>query len=434
MRILSVIYSTRGGMKAIYSQMGFSPKELEGKVVVITGAGRGIGRAMAEAYAELGAGVVVAELTDEGAKVNKNLRAANFKSLHVRTDVSNEGSVKNLWQATRDYFGRVDILINNAILCPVQSVMEMEIDHWDRVIGVNLRGTFLTCKFFLPDLISSGGGTIINMVSTDAMPGLSAYIATKQGITGFSQSLAAEVARDGVKVIALAPGMVDTPGIHNVSRELAPRLGITEEQFLNVSLHSAYEGLMPAEHAAAAAVVLSTRLADEYHGQVVTGYEILERVGVIQAANVPQTQQSGAASLVAAQQVLGFSERFNELLAETEAEFGKLPIFARPMAHNGFKKKSGLSMQDWKYNAAELHNRLTSLSKAEPGAAEALASISAKLLPLFPRLIDYYRGVPAETARFTRDQAFLAEVTQRVAARETTILALSEGLRSLSTG
>jgi hypothetical protein len=310
--------------------------------------------------------------------------------------------------------------------------MEMEIDHWDRVIAVNLRGTFLTCKYFLPDMIARGSGIIINMVSTDSMPGLSAYIATKQGITGFSQSLDAEVARDGVKVVALAPGMVDTPGIHNVSRELAPRLGLSEEQFLNVSLHPAYEGLMPVEHAAAAALYLSSHLAEEYHGQVVTGYELLERAKIIQAAPQPQAEeQPPAVSETEIQQVFEFSEKLVELLAETEAEFSKLPIFTRPMAQNGFKKKAGMSIQDWKFNAAELRDKLRALGAGQAGAAENLAASRAKLLPLFPRLIDYCRGVPAETARFTRDQAFLADVADRMAVRETTIQALSEGLRSL---
>ncbi|MBN1373146.1 MAG: SDR family oxidoreductase [Anaerolineaceae bacterium] len=420
-------------MKELYSQIGLSPKEFEGKVVVITGAGRGIGRAMAESFAELGAGVVIAELTDDGAKVNKNLRAANYKSLYVRTDVSNEGSVKNLWQATRDYFGRVDILINNAILCPVQSVLEMDIDHWDRVVSVNLRGAFLTCKSFLPDMLSRNSGVIINMISTDAMPSLSAYIASKQGITGFSQSLDAEVSRDGVKVIALAPGMVDTPGIRNVARELAPRLGITQEEFLNVSLHSAYPGLMPVEHAAAAAMYLTSRLADEYHGQVVNGYEILERAGLIKPAAVPEPQAESTEKVPVEmiQQVAGFSDKLVGLLDETHAEFSQLPIFARPMAGSGFKKKAGMSIQDWKFNAAELSKTLRAYAAGEEGAAEKTAAVSAKLMPYLPQLIEYFRGVPAEMARFSRDQEFLKSVAERMAARETTVTALIEGLRSL---
>jgi len=431
---MSDFYPSRGGMKEIYSQVGLSPKEFEGKIVVVTGAGRGIGRALAEAFAELGAGVVIAELTDDGAKVNKNLRAANYKSLYVRTDVSNEGSVKNLWQATRDYFGRVDILVNNAILCPVQSVLEMDIDLWDRVVSVNLRGTFLTCKSFLPDMLSRGSGVIINMISTDAMPSLSAYIASKQGVTGFSRSLDAEVSREGVKVIALAPGMVDTPGIRNVARELAPRLGITQDEFLNVSLHSAYTGLMPVEHAAAATMVLSSRLSDEYHGQVVTGYEILERAGLIKPAAVPEAapETANTVSTELVQKVAEFGDRLVEMLDETQAEFSRLPIFARPMAGSGFKNKAGVSIQDWKFNAAELQRHLSALAAGDAAAAEQITNLRAKLLPLMPKLMEYYHGVPAETARFTRDQAFLKEVAERSAARETTLMALIEGLRSLN--
>ncbi len=119
------------------------------------------------------------------------------------------------------------------------------------------------------------------MVSAEAMPGLSAYIASKQGIVGFSQSLDLEVEASNIQVIAFAPGMVDTPGIRASAPALAPLLGMTEEQFLTTPLHAAYDGLMPPEHAGVATVYLVARLAKEAHGQVINGYEVLEKAGVL---------------------------------------------------------------------------------------------------------------------------------------------------------
>ena len=243
------------------------------------------------------------------------------------------------------------------------------------------------------------------------MPGLSAYIASKQGIIGFSQSLAQEVGEAEVRVIPFAPGMVDTPGIRSVAEGLAPRLGLQTEQFLNLSLNAAYTGLMPAEHAAAAAVYLTLHLADEFHGQVVNGYEILERAGLLRSpADVPAVAESPAKASSA-----DFSDLIRELadiLVETDAEFNRLPIFVRPMARQGFKTKAGKSLADWK--------RLLS----------ALDSGSSPIPPAFAVMLDklagYYRDVPKETARFTRDEKTLDQVTEISGQRVRNIQKLSE--------
>ena len=294
----------------------------------------------------------------------------------------------------------VDVLINNAIHIREAAVVDMPIELWDLTIAVNLRGTFLTCRAFLPDMLSRQHGTILNLISTDAMPGLAAYIASKQGITGFSQSLAQEVGTAGVRVIPFGPGMVDTPGIRSVAEGLAPRLGMQADQFLNFSLHPAYEGLMPAEHAGAAAVYLTLRLADEFHGQAVNGYEVLERAGLLKSLPVPTAEETPAATNAVTQVQL--NRQLAQILTETEAEFNRLPIFVRPMARQGFKSKAGQSLPDW--------HRMIAAVEANP--ATPLQNLSEQL----DKLANYYRDVPKETARFTRDEEILrqiAEVTQQ---------------------
>ena len=210
----------------VLQKLGFAPHELQGKTVLVTGAGRGIGLQAARAFGLLGARIILAEISAEtGLQAEKQLCSEGSQALFVQTDVSLPESVDNLSRVIHERFESLDILVNNAICCPVALLSEMDVELWDQVIAVNLRGTFLTCKAFFPGMLARGRGTIVNMISTDAMPGLSAYIASKQGIAGFSQSLAVEAAGTGVLVVPFAPGMVDTPAIQGIAGKLSPSSG-----------------------------------------------------------------------------------------------------------------------------------------------------------------------------------------------------------------
>ena len=417
-----------------YEKLGLAKDAFRGQVVLVTGAGRGIGLEMARAFARLGAKVVLAEIADTGAALEEDIRLAGGEALFVRTDVSSETDVQHLAEKTRAYFGDVDILINNAILCPFAPLQEMSFELWQKVLSVNLNGTFLTCKAFLPGMLHKGSGRVINLVSLDAMPGLSAYITSKQGITGLTQSLYAELNQSGVQVAALSPGMVDTPGIRGVAAGLAPALGLSEAEFLNLSLHTAYEGFMPPEHAAAAAVYLASELMEEYNGEVIDGYTILEKAGLISTPDlepVPgkiiETEYKIAVLQEAWQETQTLTKKLYEYLLKTEEEFNQLPAFARPMARSGFKKKARLRCQDWLARVDELSQTLAaSLNSSEEGfnKRRSLFSSSAELLPF---LGAYFHDVPRETARFTRDEEFIRQITQEMAEREklTTDLARS---------
>jgi len=423
-------------------QIGLSPEFLSGKVAVVSGAGRGIGKELAHALAWCGARVILAEIFNEGLQVEEEIHAAGGSARFARTDVSDAAQVERLVEFTRKTFGPVDLLVNNAIVCPVASVVEMEPALWDKTIAVNLRGAYLMARAFVPEMISRHSGVIINMVSTDAMPGLSAYIASKQGLVGFSQSLAAEVGAQGVRVIAFAPGMVDTPGIRGVARDLAPRLGVTEKEFLNLSLHPAYTGLMPAAHAATAAVYLAGALAEEYHGDVVDGYEILQRCGLIAApqsalkeTDAPPTgspvrkMTPGRIELI--RQGILLCQGLVKILEETSDEFNHLPVFARPMARAGFKNKAGASIQEWIQLAENTCAQLEEVEGLDSQTERELGDCYPRLKELMGRLIQYLREVPDETARFTRDAALLREVAQRAAQRESLIRSLMAVLDTL---
>jgi NAD(P)-dependent dehydrogenase (short-subunit alcohol dehydrogenase family) len=388
---------------ALMGRLGLSHSTLGGRVAVVTGAGRGIGRETARALAWLGAKVVVAELNlVPGTETSTMIQRDGGEALFIQTDVSSLESVTALATRTHTAFGSVDILINNAILCPVASVAEMDVALWDQVVAVNLRGAFLTCKTFLPEMLAKRRGTIVNMISTDAMPGLAAYIATKQGLVGFSQSLALETQGQGVQVIPFGPGMVDTPGMRSVAPGLAPRLGLSEEQFLTVPLHPAFAGLMPAEYAGVATAYLVAALADEYHGEPVTGYTVLERAGIIPPVvvpeSIPQPEQPVTPPLAAPRpSIYVLAGQLKVILVETVAELEHLPVFARPLAKNGFKSKAGASLSDWQ-------RLVDGLQAGQP----PLPDLPVRL----EKLATYYREVPKETARFTRDADLLRQVSE----------------------
>jgi hypothetical protein len=294
----------------------------------------------------------------------------------------------------------VEILVNNAIRCPIVSILDMEEGLWDSVIATNLRGTFLTCKAFLPAMVQEKRGVIINMVSTDALPGLSAYLASKQAILSFTQSLAQEIRPDSVKAIPFAPGMVETPGLLDVIDDLAPRLGVSVEQIRKFSPHAAYDDLMPPEHAGAATAYLALRLAETYHGKLVNGYEVLEQAGFLQPASrgdalsgdLNTTAPNASSNRVSNALV----ERLLEMLDETAKEFEKLPVFVRPLASGGFKKKTRHSVEEWRGQFRAIQD-----GRPQPG-----------IMPDLDCLADYYREAPAQMARFTKDRELLERARQ----------------------
>lgn len=198
---------------------------LKDKIVIVTGARLGIGRAIALGLASEGAHIVMNDIKDGDAakELFSQIRNMGQKALQVQGDVALEEDVKRIVSETLHTFGRIDILINNAGLrtitllgvenCPV---LEMEVRDWDRMIAVNLRGPFLMSKAVLPQMIKQKKGSIINISSgagQKAVPGKSAYTASKHGLEGFTKALAEEVKDFNIRVNALAPGgRVDVDG------------------------------------------------------------------------------------------------------------------------------------------------------------------------------------------------------------------------------
>ncbi|BAS26712.1 SDR family NAD(P)-dependent oxidoreductase [Limnochorda pilosa] len=417
-------------------RFGLPAGTLAGQVAVVTGAARGIGRALALLLGRLGARVVIADLSPAGADVEASVRAEGGSAFFVPCDVADAEAVGRLAAETHRAFGPVDLLVNNAIHCPVVAVSEMDPATWDRVMAVNLRGTFLCARAFLPDLVERRG-TMVNMVSADAMPHLSAYVASKQGIAGFSRSLAAEVGEQDVKVVALAPGMVDTPGLRVAARDLAPRIGMAPDELLAMA--------MPAPHAALAAVLLARGAASRYHGEQVDGYTVLEEAGYGHLARPsgppaqpvhqdgPQAVRSDQPGVERGRKTAKgeggaapalLARRLHTALTATAQELERLPVFARTLARQGFKKQVGLGVKESVALAERLAEQMAA-SDSPPGNPDLHRWLTG--------LAGYFHGVPAQTARFTRDEAMLAEVGRTMAEREEIVRALQAAVERAGT-
>ncbi|MBE3567422.1 MAG: SDR family oxidoreductase [Thermogemmatispora sp.] len=214
---------------------------IKDRVAVITGAGRGIGRATAERFAREGALLVLFSRTPEHLDETRALiERQGGRVLAIAGDVAREEDVEHLFQQARAHYGRVDILINSAGIVAVRSFREMDTATWDRVLAVNLRGTFLCCRAAFRLMAEQGQGVIINISSlsgvkgVEKFPGLSAYNVSKAGVASLTEILALEGKAHNIRVCAVSPGAVDTDMLRQAAPHLKP--GMRAEDMAEILL------------------------------------------------------------------------------------------------------------------------------------------------------------------------------------------------------
>ena len=235
---------------------------LGGKVAVVTGGARGIGRGIVEALAAEGADVAVADVLPEGeaAPLLPGVQRLGRRGFHIRTDVSREGEVRGMIGQVIEALGRIDVLVNNAGVLSQSPLEQMPVEEWDRVLGINLRDAFLCCRFALPHMLGRGEGKIVNVASRLGQvgaPGLAHYCASKGGVIAFTKALAREVAGRGVLVNAVAPGPISTGIMPSESEE--------QEEALEAALPIRRFGTV--EEVAPSVVFLASDEASYYVGQ-----------------------------------------------------------------------------------------------------------------------------------------------------------------------
>ena len=211
-------------------------KDLAGRIVLVTGAARGIGKAIALAFGAEKSRVVITGRTAAALEeVAAMLRSTGAEALARQCDVTQKPQVERLRQEIENRFGAVQILVNNVGIAPAAGFLDMPDSLWDEVMRVNVSAAYNCCKSFLPPMVGARWGRVVNIASTVARvayPGISAYATSKHAMLGLTRSLAVETARSGVTVNAVCPGYVNT----ELTRENAQRLAEKRGQSLDEAL------------------------------------------------------------------------------------------------------------------------------------------------------------------------------------------------------
>ena len=251
---------------------------LQEKVAIVTGGGRGIGRAIAQAFATDGAAVVLAARTLSKLKETADVIKKNGgRAIAVQTDVSDEKQVEHMVAETISAFGRIDILVNNAgIIGPTVNVVDMDLNDWNEALGINLTGSLLAAKHVLKHMIPRRSGTIINISSErgrtgdgkSGSPMRTSYSCSKAGMVALTESLSVEVGQYNIRVNCITPAAVRGERIINVMKAKAQVTGVSFDELMsklvdNYSLKRAVEE----EEVASAAVFLASDAASGITGQ-----------------------------------------------------------------------------------------------------------------------------------------------------------------------
>lgn len=303
-------------------------RSLAGEVVIVTGAGGGIGLEAAHSILALGGSVAIADIAGAGAAAE---RFASARAMALTLDVSQEADVRRLVAMVVERFGKVDAVINNATYAPAgAAVAETSIADWDRSYAVNLRGPALLARECLPAMIERRHG-VFACVSSTGGPFLAPYETLKAAQVALANSLDAELADAGVVAFTIGPGLVPTATAVSAIERIAPRLGLTVDQFWQMN-----KGAVLSVEAAGAGFAAAIAMADRYAGQEISSTQALVDAGI---------ELEAAGTAPAPSRVLDAARAVHQTLADQAAGWKERSFFERQWMQRDFKQRVGLPVE-----------------------------------------------------------------------------------------
>ena len=327
----------------LISRGSLNRQSLFQEVVIVTGAGGGIGLEAARALLWLGARVVIAEIDSALGQAAVSALADEVRSgdnlMFVATDVGSETSVEALIQEVEKRFGRIDAVINNATFSPAgTAVVDTDVDSWDRSYAVNLRGPALLARKCVPGMLARRHGAFVCVSSTGG-PFLAAYETLKAAQLALANSLDAELANTGVVAFTIGPGLVPTKTALAAIEKLAPKLGVSVGEFWQAN-----RGAVVSVEAAGAGFAAAIALAQQYAGQEISSTQALIDAGI----RVPDEESAPAprpAPLTDAAAALRACRRVRETLAGQVSGWKERSFFERQWMVRDFKQRVGLPVE-----------------------------------------------------------------------------------------
>ncbi len=329
-------------MSGIISQLGLKPDLLRGEIVIVTGAGGGIGYEAARSLLWLGANVVIAEIDQQKgrrAEVALEKEFGKERVLFVPTDVGDEASVQNLYNLSSFAFGKVDAVINNATMAVLGKVVDLPIEEWDRSYRVNLRGPVLLAKAFLPGMIQRNHG-VFACVSSTGTVFLGGYETFKAAQVHLANTLDAELEGTNVIAFTIGPGLVPTETASNAVAKLAPQMGMSLEQFFELN-----KGAVLSVEEAGAGFAVSLVFAEKFRGQEISSIQALKAAdinfGAADVEEIPVIHPDKRRNVQAV------CEAVHVTLKEQSDGWKQRSLFERQWVIRDFRKTAGMPVEEW---------------------------------------------------------------------------------------
>jgi len=366
------------------------------------------------------------------------IKSEGGNALFVKTDVSNEADIKNLEEIVINTFGRVDILINNAYVGSVGEILNISMEDWDKIYQVNIRGAIFAIKTFLPYMIKQNAGVINMVTSAEGWPYMAPYFATKTALMSIGKSLAAELDDSNISVFVFAPGMIDTPGLQEYIPILAPKYGMTEDEFKTQGVNPGYEGLMPAEHCATGWAYCIVN-AQEYHGQVGDPFLPLLQKGLIRPKKRKDSRDLKPGNKIDFNEVISdtviYSEKVLELVEKIQIEISDLGLMARKWMNHTFSKRCGMRIEKCIEVITELDNKIRQLSydihnDTEVNYRRSIENLSW-YIQILENLADHFHKSIDDAKGWIKDPEDLEIALNALNDREQAVLSLVSNLNAI---